>query len=148
MKHTKKWDFNQKFLSKLLIYHEWPERITHGCSFVMSTLSDLLTVALLIWATWTICSQSLICLEGSERIACSRSFDLSKMSEWVKSKWANSQHWKKAIGSFLVSDLSHLLTVTLFSWVTWVIHSHSSLKKREWANRSGFLNLQKNLQTN
>ena len=30
-----------------------------------------------------------------------------------------------------------------FWWATWAIHSHRSLKKREWANRSGFLNLQK-----
>ena len=63
------------------------------------------------------------------------------------SKWANSQPWKKqAIDSFSVSDLSHLLTVALLSWETWAIHSHCSLKKRRWANCSGFLNLQKNVQ--
>ena len=50
MKHTKKLNF--RFLAKifwaiahLLIYHERPERIAHGCSFVMSNLSDSLTVA-------------------------------------------------------------------------------------------------------
>ena len=34
------------------------------------------------WATWAICSQLLICLEQSELIAHSRSFDLSQMSKW------------------------------------------------------------------
>ena len=35
-----------------LIYNEQPERITHGCSFVLSNLSESLTVAHLIWAKW------------------------------------------------------------------------------------------------
>ena len=48
----------------------------------MSKLSDSLTVALLIWATWAIRSQSLICLKQSEQIAHSRSFVYSEMSEW------------------------------------------------------------------
>ena len=42
----------------------------------MSNLSDSLMVARLTWATWAICSQSLICPEGSEQIAHSHSFDL------------------------------------------------------------------------
>ena len=59
----------------------------------MSDLSELLTVTYLSWETWAIRSQLLICLERSERIAHSRSFDLSEMSEWAMSKWANSQPW-------------------------------------------------------
>ena len=43
------------------------------------------------WATWAIHSRSLICLEWSERIANTRSYDLSKMSEWAMSKWAMSK---------------------------------------------------------
>ena len=50
MKHTKKLNF--RFLAKifwaiahLLIYHERPKRIAHGCSFVISNLSHSLTVA-------------------------------------------------------------------------------------------------------
>ena len=60
----------------------------------------------------------------SERIAC-----FLRMSQWaICSK-------KRAIRSF-----AHFL------WVTWVIRSDRSLKKREWANRSGFfLNVQKNM---
>ena len=70
---------SEKKMSHSLIYHEWPERIANGCSFVMSDLSDLLTVAHLTWATWAIGSQSLTCPEQSEQIAHSRSFDLSDL---------------------------------------------------------------------
>ena len=79
IKHTKKQDFRflrQIFLSESLI-RSFP-------------LSDSLTVAHFLWATWVICSWSLICLERSERIAQSRSFDLIEMSEW-----ANSQPWSE-----------------------------------------------------
>ena len=56
---------NKQF-AHLLIYHEQPERITHGRLFVMSDLSDLLTVAHLSWAIWANRSQSLIWFEQSE----------------------------------------------------------------------------------
>ena len=65
-------------------------------SFVMSNLSDSLTVTLLIWATWAIRSQLLNCFEQSERIAHSCSFDLSK---WAMSEWATSQPWNQHISS-------------------------------------------------
>ena len=59
-----------KFFEQIAhIYHEQPERIAHGHSFVMSDLRDSLTVALLTWATWAIPSQLLICLERSERMS-------------------------------------------------------------------------------
>ena len=64
-------------------------------SFLVSDLSDSLTVAHLSWATWAICSQSLICLQRSEQIAHSLSFDLSEMSKEAMSEWANSQPWDK-----------------------------------------------------
>ena len=50
-------------------------------------------VAHLYWVTWAIGSQLLISSEQPEQIAHSRSFDLSKVSEWVMSKWAKSQPW-------------------------------------------------------
>ena len=59
-------------------------------SFIMSDLSESLTVTHLSWATWAIRSQSLICPEQSERIAQIRSFDLSDLSKWV-----DSQPWLK-----------------------------------------------------
>ena len=40
--------------SQSLICHERPERLAHSCSFDMSNLSYLLTVAHLIWAIWAI----------------------------------------------------------------------------------------------
>ena len=60
-----------------LFYHEQPERIAPSRS----------------WATWAICSPSLICPERSERIAHSCSFVLSNLSEWANGRWANSQPW-------------------------------------------------------
>ena len=63
----------------------------------MSDLSELLTVAHLSWATWAIRSQLLRCLERSERIPHSCSFDLSEMSEWANEWWANSQPWSWAV---------------------------------------------------
>ena len=73
IKHTKNkiLDFLPNFFERIahsLISYEQPERIAHSCSFVLTDLSDLLTVAHFLWATWVICSKSLICLERSERI--------------------------------------------------------------------------------
>ena len=38
--------------SQSLFWHERPERFAHSCSFVLSDLSKLLTVAHLNWAIW------------------------------------------------------------------------------------------------
>ena len=46
-------DFLSAFFERItysLIYHERPERIAHGRSFVLSNLSESLTVTHLIWA--------------------------------------------------------------------------------------------------
>ena len=51
--------------------------------------SELLIFAHFIWATWAICSQSLICPEQPCQIAHISSFVLSHLSDW--SKWANEQ---------------------------------------------------------
>ena len=76
----------------------------------MSNLSELLTVAHLSWATWAIHSRSLICLEQSERIPHSRSFDLSKMREW-----ANSQP--------CFSPLNRTSSKGLFQMMLWILKS-------------------------
>ena len=44
-------------------------RIAHGRSFVISDLSDSLTVAHLSWAAWVTRSQSLICLKRNEQMS-------------------------------------------------------------------------------
>ena len=61
-------------------------------SFLVSDLSDSL-----LW--------SLISSERPERIAHGRSFDLSKMSKWAMSEWANSQPWLKVGDLFLIGPL-------------------------------------------
>ena len=53
----------------LLISSEWPERITHCCSFPLSNLSDSLTFAHLSLAIWANRSQSLIWFDRNERIS-------------------------------------------------------------------------------
>ena len=88
-----------------LIYHERPEQIAHGCSFIISDLSNSLTVAHLSWATLAICSQSLVSPEQSEWIAHSCSFDLSDLREL-----ANSQPC-----SFVIHDKPNKLHMLSFS---------------------------------
>ena len=115
---AKKWA-NEWFAQKseqfahLPIFGERPERFAHNRSFLVSDLSKSLMVAQFWWATWVICSQSLICLERSEQIAHSRSFDLSDLSKGAMSKWANSQPWRIAC---------------FFKWIT---HSLIFLQKNE-----------------
>ena len=89
-------------MSDLLIYHKQLEQIAHGRSFVMSNLSDSLTVAILTWATWAIRSQSLICPERSEQITHSRSFDLSDLSKWANGRWANERIPNPASGILIL----------------------------------------------
>ena len=74
-------------------------------SFALSDLSDMsesLRVPHLSWATWAICSRSLISSERPERFAHGRSFVLSDLSEsltvahliwvkWANERWANEQ---------------------------------------------------------
>ena len=70
---------NKQF-AHLLFYHEWPEQIAHSRYFVLSNLSDFLTVAHLSWATRAISSQLLICPERSEQ--ANRSKSLITMSNF------------------------------------------------------------------
>ena len=70
---------NERF-AHLLFDHEHPERIAHGRSFVMSVLSDLLTVPHLSWAIWANRSQSLI-----------KMINFEWMSKWAMSEWANER---------------------------------------------------------
>ena len=60
---------NKANRSQSLIFHEWPERFAHGCSFDMSDLIDLLTVAHLSWAISANCLQLLIWFKRSEQMS-------------------------------------------------------------------------------
>ena len=55
-----------------LICLEWPEQFAHGRSFLLSDLSNLLTVAHLSWAIWANRSQLLIWFEWNERMSNER----------------------------------------------------------------------------
>ena len=72
-KRANEWFAQKKqWFAHLLIYLEWPEQIAHSHSFVLSPLSDSLTVGHLSWAIWA--------------IAHSRSFNLGDLSEWANSQ--------------------------------------------------------------
>ena len=100
----------------------------------MSDLSDSLTVAHLSWATWGIRSQSLICLDWSERIAQSCFLIWAKwaklanerMSEWANERWANER-----IPSPAVIDLNHcsLLIRCLPPSTRWWPHTAARVMK-------------------
>ena len=110
-----------KWFAHSLIYHEQTEGISHSCSFVMSDLSDLLTVAHL---TWAIRSQLLICPERSELIAHSRSFDLSNLSEWAMSKWGMSK-WAN-------SQSCLVLNFQIRHWFFFILKAQIYLKEKQF----------------
>ena len=76
-----------------LIYHERLEKIAHGRSFVLSNLSDSLTVTHLSWAILGNRSQSLIWFEQNERMsefpALQKTSDLLRklMSKFPTLQW-------------------------------------------------------------
>ena len=112
-KCTKKYDFSQIFLSESFVFCEpkskwaiWLEKTSDLLihSFIMSDLSESLTVTHLSWVTWVICSWSLFWHEQPEWFAHRRSFVLSwaiwancsQLLIWFErsqrmSKWANEQ---------------------------------------------------------
>ena len=65
------------FLWAIRSFAEQLEQIAHIHSYVMSDLSNSLTVTHLSWAPWAIRSQSLICPERLEWFTHIRSFVLS-----------------------------------------------------------------------
>ena len=105
-KCTKKYDFSQIFLSESFVFCEpkskwaiWLEKTSDLLihSFIMSDLSESLTVTHLSWVTWVICSWSLFWHEQPEWFAHRRSFVLSDLSEsltvthLILAIWANEQ---------------------------------------------------------
>ena len=74
--------FTQK-ISNLLIFHERPERISHSRSFVMSELSESLTVTDLSWVIWVNRSQSLIWSERYEHMSDERMSKFQTLAFWI-----------------------------------------------------------------
>ena len=129
---------NEQFAHSL-IFGEWPEQFAHGHSFLVRDVSESLMVAYFWWATWVIGSHHSL----KKRKWVNHSFfskNLQKctkkhfiqifLSESLvfceqKSKWAicSEKRSNLLICSFIMSDLSKLLTVAHLSWRTWAIHS-------------------------
>ena len=93
--------------SHLLFCHEWPEQFAYSFSFVLSDLSELLTVTHLIWVIWAIWSNEQIpnpgdqapltcCLGGlappPPLVALGRQTDTSGWSLWSLNYTA-LRHW-------------------------------------------------------
>ena len=106
--------------SQALIFGEWPERFAYSHSFVMSNLSDLLT--LLFKKEWM--SESLVFLKNLQKyfLKTYRKLDFFQQifSELLVFLWGKEQmsdSLKKLsnslICSFIMSNLSDLLTVIL-----------------------------------
>ena len=117
--------------------------MAHGCSFVLSDLRDSLMVAHFFCATWAICSRSLICLERSERIGHSCSFDLSEMSKWTNKRWGNERipspglrfgmvwaGWSSIFPKHPFRQVSIILLILFFKSSWWKIASAA----RKWIN--------------
>ena len=93
------------------------------CSFVMSDLSQSLTVALLLWATWVNHSRLLFCKErGSESL---KSLFKIKKSEWAWQMGKLSKHTKNR---FFFERIARFLPV--FCSIT--SKSLTSLFCKEW----------------
>ena len=126
------WEFLIGFLSESLIFLQktsdslrknkqfanlliFGEQIAHDHSFLVSDLSDLLTLLMKKREWWAICSH---CLwkKGNERIA--HFFYIQKT--YQKIQLQSNFFSKSLIRSFIMSDLSKLLT---FAHLTWAIPS-------------------------
>ena len=88
-KRTKKWFYSNIFewITRSMWVKEWFTQkkwaIRSGCSFVMSNLSNLLTVAHFWWVTWVNCSWLLIFSEQPVRFTHSCSFVMSDLSKFL-----------------------------------------------------------------
>ena len=100
----------------LLFFHERPEWITHGRSFVKSNGSKWLTVALLFRSTWVIRSRSLF---KKERLSKERR---EQFFLWLERATNYKKYTKNTIFVKLFCAnrlfLSNSLRV-LLSWATW-----------------------------
>ena len=84
--NLQKYYFIQKFFSNSLRKNKW---FAHGCSFLVSNLSDSLTVALLSWAIWANCSQSLFKMSNFEQKSDERMREFPTLVVSLGAKWRN-----------------------------------------------------------
>ena len=131
---SKKWAnvlFAQKNtqFANSLIFVEQPERFAHGCSFLVSNLSESLTVAHFWWATWAVRSNCSL----NKREWANRSFLKTYESLTVAllswATWAicsRSLFWHKRSERFAHSRS--------LSWAIWANHSQSLI----WSERMSY----------
>ena len=121
---SKKWA-NVRFAQKntqfanSLIFVEQPERFAHGCSFLVSNLSESLTVAHFWWATWAVRSNCSL----NKREWANRSFFKNLENLAICSQ---SLFWHKRSERFAHSRS--------LSWAIWANHSQSLI----WSERMSY----------
>ena len=98
-------------------------------SFIISHLSKSLLVAHLSWATWAICSWSLICLDRPERFAHRCSFVLSNLSEsLLVAHLSWGEIWAKRSQSLIWFERNeHMSDWAMSIWANsqpWILVSH------------------------
>ena len=69
--------------------HGRSEQIAHSCSFLVSNLSDSLTVALFSWAIWANCSQSLFKMSNFEQKSDEQMREFPTLVVSLGAKWRN-----------------------------------------------------------
>ena len=69
--------------------HSRSEQINHGCLFLVSNLSNSLTVALLSWAIWANCSQSLFKMSNFEQKSDEQMREFPTLVVSLGAKWRN-----------------------------------------------------------
>ena len=155
-------------MSDLLIFGERPERISHSClflvsdlskylkvaHFLVSNLSDSLTVTLLSWVTWA--THSHPSLKKREWVNCLLKKTFKKLQKNVhrntillKHFWANCSFfvrerapWANCSWSlFIMSDLSDLLTVAHLCEAIWANRSQSLIKRSDFEQMREFQTL-------
>ena len=137
-------------MSNSLTFGEWPEPFAHGCSFLVSNLSNLLT--------------SLMIKEGMRKLLffyvqykkCTKNTISVKFFDWIAhlswATWANCSRslicheWPEQFThscSFNISDLSDSLTVAYLSWAIWANHSQMLIWFEQSERMSKFPALEK-----
>ena len=159
----KKWAICSKseWFTHSLIYGERPEGFSHHRSFLLSNMSETLTVAHLSWATWAIrslrsegISKTLkklyktykICL-SEPLIFCERKRKCAICSKQPSDSLICIEQSEGIahICSFVMSDLSGLLTVAHSSWAraNWANGSHLLICSEQFEQMSKFSTLDK-----
>ena len=69
--------------------HGRSEQIAHSCSFLVSNLSNLLTVALFSWVIWANCSQSLFKMSNFEQKSDEQMREFPTLVVSLGAKWRN-----------------------------------------------------------